>query len=76
MWYKFKAGKYAIIPCKMKNDIIESEFEFRIYYDKDIKIEKVKGHNNAFKTLEETKTKDIDSANYNAFIDLLEKYSK
>jgi hypothetical protein len=52
MWYKFKAGKYAIIPCKMKNDIIESEFEFRIYYDKDIKIEKVKGHNNLFRTLE------------------------
>lgn len=24
MWYKFKAGKYAIIPCKMKNDILES----------------------------------------------------
>jgi hypothetical protein len=26
MWYKFKAGKYAIIPCKMQNEIEESEF--------------------------------------------------
>jgi hypothetical protein len=71
MWYKFKAGKYAIIPCKMKNDIIESEFEFRIYADKDIKIEKVNGHKNAFQPLEETKSKEIDNANYTAFLDLI-----
>ena len=71
MWHKFKAGKYAIIPCKMKNDILESEFEFRMYYDKDVKMEKINGHNNAFKALGETKTKEVDTANYKAFVELL-----
>lgn len=76
LWYKFKAGKYSIIPCKMKNDIVESEFEFRFYFDKDVKVEKVKGHNNSFRPLEEAKTKEIDSSSYGNFLDLLDKHSK
>ena len=68
MWYKFKAGKYAIIPCKMQNEIEESEFQFRIYYDKPIKIEKVKGHNNVFTPLEEIESKQVEKASYEKFI--------
>lgn len=50
-WNKYKAGKYAIIPCKMKNNIEVSQFQFRIYSDKDISIKKVKGPNNLFKPI-------------------------
>lgn len=30
-WHKFEPGKYAIIPCKLKNKIPESDFELRVY---------------------------------------------
>jgi hypothetical protein len=26
LWNKFKKGRYAIIPCKMKNNIKDSDF--------------------------------------------------
>ena len=38
LWHKFKKGRFAIIPCKMKNKIKETDFEFRIYTEKGKKV--------------------------------------
>ena len=76
MWHRYKKGKYAIVPCKMGNSIEESDFEFRIYYDKSISIRKEKGPNNKFQPLPEAKSRDIDNHSYMAFMDILEKHSK
>ena len=76
MWHRYKRGKYAIVPCKMPNDIEESEFEFRVYYDKPIGIRKEAGPNNKFQPLPEAKSRDIDNQAYMAFIDMLDKHSK
>ena len=53
MWHRYKKGRYAIVPCKMSNNIEESDFEFRIYYDKPINIRKEKRPNNKFQPLPE-----------------------
>jgi hypothetical protein len=75
MWYRFPAGRYAIVPCKMKNPIVDSEFEFRIYSDKDVTIKKIKGNNNSFRPLPETTAAEVEKAAYGGFLELLAKYA-
>jgi len=38
MWNKFNKGRYAIIPCRMKSKIGDTDFEFRIYTEKSKKV--------------------------------------
>ncbi len=75
MWYRFPAGRYAIVPCKMKNPILESDFEFRIYSDKDVSIKKIKGTNNSFRPIPDSTAAEVDKAPYAAFLELLAKYA-
>lgn len=58
LWNKFKKGKYAIIPCRMKSKIGDTDFEFRIYSEKGkkISIRRSKGGND-FRMLTELVTK-------------------
>jgi hypothetical protein len=65
MWNKFDKGRYAIIPCRMKSKIGDTDFEFRIYNEKSkkINIKRSKGGNN-FRMLQEMEVKEIDKSNY------------
>lgn len=75
LWLPYKKGKYAIIPCKMKNNILSSEFQFRIYTDKPVNIKKIKGNDNKFRPMEDPTANDIDKPSYDSFLDLLKKYN-
>lgn len=78
-WHKFKKGKYAVIPCKMKNKIKETDFEFRIYTEvgKRVNVRRVrggKGNHNDFKKLKELESEEVDGKLYGEFLGLLEKH--
>jgi hypothetical protein len=77
LWHRYKKGRYAIIPCRMKNPIKETDFEFRIYSEKGkrIGIKRLKGTND-FRGLEEKTVKNIDKGQYEEFLSLVEKNVK
>lgn len=57
-WHRFEPGRYAIIPCKLKNKIEESDFEVRVYSENSISLKKVKGPSNDFKILPKVSKND------------------
>ena len=72
LWNKFDKGRYAIVPCKMKNKIKETDFEFRIYSEKNkrINIKRSKG-NRDFKLLQEISMSEIERGQYDRMLSLL-----
>jgi hypothetical protein len=60
----------------MKNNILESDFQFRIYSDKSVTIKKIKGPDNKFRPMEDPASNEVDKAAYDSFLDLMQKYNQ
>lgn len=62
LWHRFQPGRYAIIPCRAKPEIEESEFEFRAYSESPVSLKKVKGPNNSFTPLRDDNPKRVNQS--------------
>lgn len=71
-WHKFEKGRYAIVPCKLKNNIQESQFELRVYSEQTVSLKKINGKGD-FKVLHKT-TKADNPAAISSMMEAIEKF--